>query len=436
MAVMTDVLVPALEDAREAHAAVVDRFRTDVTITPPGARRQRLERQVADAEDHLERIEVRVREMRPPRGLLSGAAEFVRFAARGAVRVTMLPVEVAVAAMTEMAVGERLARERRLLKNAEDEYAAAARAVAACQAGENIAEQLHDRETADLLRLLRRQDEELLESLEENLADRARAVAVATNGQRPLQAESAEAAEGGGLRDAVMRTVRAAVARLRAAFRSSTRRVRGTAEGAWREMPSATRMAEQVEGAITREEDLPIPGFSQLGVTDIQQRLRGLSQTELTVIEGYERAHAGRPGVLNAIEHLREAEPWADYDAMDPERIEMHLHDVSDRVVRQVLEYERHHQQRDTLIDAAENALALRVAPEATHRPGEEVRGAVTREEDLPIPGFSQLSVTKIQQRLRGLSPLQLTMIESWERAHSNRQAVLDAIDQVRRSKP
>ncbi|MEU1594495.1 hypothetical protein ABZ468_16900 [Streptomyces sp. NPDC005708] len=431
MAAMTDVLVPALEDAREAHAAVVDRFRTDVTITPPGARRQRLERQVADAEDHLERIEDRVREMRPPRGLLSAAAQFVRFATRGAVRVTMLPVEVAVAAMTEMAVGERLARERRLLKNAEDEYAAAARAVAACQAGENIAEQLHDQETADLLGLLRRQDEELLESLEENLADRARAVAVATNGQLSLQAE---AAEGGGLRDAVMRTVRAAVDWLRAAFRSSTRRVRGTAEGAWREIPSATRMAEQVEGAVTREEDLPIPGFSQRGVTNIQQRLRGLSQTELTVIEGYERAHAGRPGVLNAIEHLREAEPWADYDAMDPERIKMHLHDVSDRVVRQVLEYERHHRQRDTVIDAAENAL--RVVPDATHRPGEEVRGAVTREEDLPIPGFSQLSIREIQLRLRGLSPSDLAVIEGWERAHSNRQAVLDAIDQVRRNKP
>ncbi|MFF3910319.1 hypothetical protein ACFYZJ_31215 [Streptomyces sp. NPDC001848] len=430
MAAMTDVLIPALEDAREAHAAVVDRFRTDVTITPPGARRQRLERQVAEAEDHLARIEDRVREVRPPRGVWSAAAQFVRFAARGAVRVTVLPVEVAVAAMTEMADGERLARERRLLKNAEDEYAAAARALAVCRAGERIAEQLHDRETADLLRLLRRQDEELLESLEENLAERAGAVAVATNGQRPLEAQ---AAEGGGLLDAVMRTARAAVARLRAAFRRSTRRVRGTAEGAWREMPDATRMAEEVQGAVTREEDLPIPGFSQLGITEIQQRLRGLSQTQLTVIEGYERAHAGRSGVLNAIERLREPEPWAGYDEMDPERIKMHLPNVSDRVVRQVIEYERHHRQRDTVIRAAENALPA--VPEATHRPGEEVLGAVTREEDLPIPGFSQLGIMEIQQRLRGLSPLQLTVIESWERGHSNRQAVLDAIDQVRRSK-
>ncbi|MEV6742015.1 hypothetical protein AB0N14_36025 [Streptomyces sp. NPDC051104] len=428
-AAMTDVLVPALEDAREAHAAVVDRFRTDVTITPPGARRQILERQVADAEDHLELIEDRVREIRPPRGALTAAAQIVRSAARGAMRVTMLPVEVAVAAMTEMADGERLARERRLLKNAEDEYAAAARAMAACQAGEKIAEQLHDRETADLLRLLRRQDEELLGSLEENVAERARAVAVATNGQRPIEGETAE---GGGLLDAVMRTVRAAVARVRVAFRKGSRRVRGTAEGAWREMPDATRMAEEVQGAVTREEELPIPGFSQLGVSEIQQRLRGLSQTELTVIEGYERAHAGRPGVVNAIERLREAEPWAGYDEMDPERIKMHLPNVSDRVVQQVLEYERVHRQRNTVITAAETAL--RGASEATHRPGEEVLGAVAREEDLPIPGFSQLGVPEIQQRLRGLSPLELTVIESWERAHSHRQPVLDAIEQARRS--
>ncbi|WP_237693430.1 hypothetical protein [Streptomyces sp. SID2888] len=49
MAAMTDVLMPALEDARAAHAAVVDRFRIDVTLAPPGAYRQRLERQAAEA---------------------------------------------------------------------------------------------------------------------------------------------------------------------------------------------------------------------------------------------------------------------------------------------------------------------------------------------------------------------------------------------------
>ncbi|MEU6011530.1 hypothetical protein ABZ818_37415, partial [Streptomyces sp. NPDC047453] len=141
---------------------------------------------------------------------------------------------------------------------------------------------------------------------------------------------------------------------LRAVLHRVTGRVRDPAGKAWREMPAATRVAEKVQGAMTREEALPVPGLSHLGVTEIQQRLRGLSQTDLTVIEGYERAHAGRSGVLNAIRHLSAAEPWAGYDAMNPERITMHLPDVSDDVARQVLEYERQHQHRQQIISAAQ----------------------------------------------------------------------------------
>ncbi|MEV5085675.1 hypothetical protein AB0K74_45590 [Streptomyces sp. NPDC056159] len=145
-------------------------------------------------------------------------------------------------------------------------------------------------------------------------------------------------------------------------------------------MTAATRVAEKVQGAMAREEALPVPGFSRLGVAEIQPRLRGLSQTELTVIEGYERAHAGRRMVLNAIDQLRQAEPWAGYDAMDPERIKLHLHDVSDDEVRQVLEYERRHRQRDTLINAAE--AALQKTPEATHRTEADALRAVTRDKE------------------------------------------------------
>ncbi|OIJ92665.1 hypothetical protein [Streptomyces colonosanans] len=354
MAAMTDVLIPALEDAREAHAAVVDRFRADATITPPGIQRQRLERQVAEAQNHLERIEDRVREIRPARGLLSTAARWTRLVTRGAVRTAVLPLQVGVRVVTETARGRQPADERRLLKNTEDAYAAAARALATCQAGKNIAEQFHDQETADLLVVLRRQDEQILETLEENLAQRARAVAAASDGRRPSPRAAADVRR---LLNAVIRRMRAAGLRLRIAFRRSTRRARHKAGSTLREVPAVTHLAEKVHGAVARDNDLPIPGFSQLGITEIQQRLRGVSQTELTVIEGYERAHAGRPGVLQAIEHLREAEPWAGYDTMGPERVKTHLRNVSDRVVRQVLEYERHHRQRDTVINAAESAL-------------------------------------------------------------------------------
>ncbi|MFF4758437.1 hypothetical protein [Streptomyces sp. NPDC001292] len=329
MGAKTDVLIPALEDVRDAHAAVIGRFRTNATITPPGTDRQRLESQAIEAEYHLGRIEARVREMRPPRGLMSASGQLMGMVTRGALRVSVLPLEAGVSAVTEILRGSRPADEHRLLRAAEDQYTAAARALATCQAGKDIAERLNDQETAELLAVLSRQNEVLLETSEENLARRARAVAAATEAPRPPRGE---AAEGGSLLQAIMRRRRAV-------------------------MPTTTRVAEKVQGAMTREEGLPIPRFSQLSVREIQQRLRGLSQTELTTIEGYERAHARRPEILNAIERLRQAEPWAGYDVMDPERIKMHLHDVSDDVVRQVLEYEQQHQHRQPVISAARTRM-------------------------------------------------------------------------------
>ncbi|MFE4414775.1 hypothetical protein [Streptomyces sp. NPDC056821] len=152
-----------------------------------------------------------------------------------------------------------------------------------------------------MLAVLGRQDEVLLETGEESLARRARAVAAAAEGPRPARGE---AAEGRSLLQAITRQVRAATAQLRALPQRVTERMKGPTGGAWREMPAATRVVEKVQGAMAREEALPVRGYSRLGVAEIQQRLRGLSQRELTVIEGYERAHAGRRGVLNAIGHL------------------------------------------------------------------------------------------------------------------------------------
>lgn len=352
MAVMTDTLVPALEDARETHTAVADRFRADATLTPPGPYRQMLEHQITDAHDNLQRLDLHMRDLQQPRGLLDDTVDMARFVADSTVRATMLPLRIGSTIVTGMLRGRRPTDERRLLKNAEEEYAVAARALAACRAGEVIAEEVHDQATADLLSSLRRQHEELLETLEDSVTRQARAVAARANGHRTPQA-------GGDLADAAAQTVRAAVDRLREAARSGGRRTRGAAQGAVREMPNATRMAEKIQGTVTREQDLPIHGFSQLSITDIQQHLRRLSQTELTVIEGYERTHANRPGVLNAIEQLRGSEPWAGYDHMDPDQITAQLQDVPSSMAEQVLEYERSHRRRDTVINAAEARVSV-----------------------------------------------------------------------------
>ncbi|MGX4694741.1 hypothetical protein [Streptomyces sp. JNUCC 63] len=351
MTVMTDALVPALEDAREAHEALVDRLRADVTVTPSGPYRQMLERQVDDVQDNLQRIEHHVRDLRPRSGLVGDSVDIARFISRSAVRTVMLPLTIGSTLVTEMLRGRRPNDERRLLRNAQDEYAVTARALAACRAGQSIAEEVHDKATADLLAALRRQDEELLERLEDSVVQNARAVAAAANGF--IQEN------GGGWADAAARAVRTITDRVQDVAQTGSRRARGAAEGAVREMPEPTRMAEEVQGAVTREEELPIARFSQLSVDEIQQQLRTLSQSDLTVIEGYERTHSNRPPVLDAIEQLRGSEPWPGYDTMDPDKITAQLQNVPASVARQVQEYERRHQQRQKVVSAAEARTTL-----------------------------------------------------------------------------
>jgi hypothetical protein len=348
MAVMTQTLVPALENAREAHEAVVDRFRADATITPPGPYRHLLEGQVNDVQDSLQRIEHHVRKLQP-RDIVGDSVDMARFVSRSAVRTAMLPLTIGSVIVTEMLRGRRPNDARRLLHNAEDEYMVTARALAASRAGETIAEAVRDQATADLLAALRRQDEELLERLEDSVADRARVMAAAADGFREEN--------GGGWADAAGRTLRAVADRVQDVARKSGRRARGAAQGSVWEMPEPTRMAEEAQGAVTREEELPIARFSQLSVDEIKQQLRTLSQSDLTVIEGYERTHSNRPPVLDTIEQLRGSEPWDGYDAMDPDQITAQLQNVPSSTAEQVLEYERRHRRRDTIISAAETCI-------------------------------------------------------------------------------
>jgi nucleoid DNA-binding protein len=286
-----------------------------------------------------------VREIRP-RSPLRDAAEMVRIIAEGTVRTATLPLGIGALIAGGILRGGRQADERRLLKNAEDEYTIAARALATCRAGQSIAEQVHDGAAADLLASLRRQDEELLEALEDTVAEHARAVAT-TNGGRPAPAN-------GGLTGVATRAVRTTADRLREAAQTGGQQTRRTAADAVREMPGVTRMAEEVQSAVTREEELPIPGYGRLTVTDITQRLRMLPQVDLIVVERYERVHANRPGVLNTIERLRGNQPWPGYDTTNPDQISTRLRTADPALARQVLDYEQRHQQRRTVITAAE----------------------------------------------------------------------------------
>ncbi|MER8225619.1 hypothetical protein ABTZ58_34745 [Streptomyces sp. NPDC094143] len=339
-AVTTDALVPALEDARDAHTAIIDRFRADIAVHATGPRREVLERHIDDTYDYLARIDGHMRELRPGRPLRD-TADRVRLTARATVRMAGLLLEIGAAITTAILHRRNGPSPREWVRHTENEYSITARALAACRAGESIAEQAHDQVAADLLAALRRQDEELLATLEDRLAQQARATAA-------IGSHHGTRSGDGSPPDAATSTVRSAVQRVRKAAEGGAGLAKRPATDALHRMPE-----EEDDDAVTREEEPPILGYEHFRVADIIQRLPTLSQAQLSALDGYERAHAGRPEILNAIERLRGSEPWPGYDAMIPDQITARLQTAAPAEARQVLDYERRHRQRRTLIAIA-----------------------------------------------------------------------------------
>ncbi|MFF7976235.1 hypothetical protein [Streptomyces sp. NPDC007905] len=292
---MKQTLVLALEDAHHAHAAARDRLRADAALAPPGHHRQVLERQADDMQDCVHRIERHARGLRP-RSLTGGAADMARFAARATWKTATLPLTLGQKTVAGVMRGRGPADGRQLLRNTENEYAIAARALATTWAGEVLADQAQDQATLDLLQELRGRDQELLAVLEDNLAQQARSVAAASDGFRVEQTAN------GGLAHDATRPLRAVADRLRQAAHPEERP--GAEEEPVAEKPGVTAAAEQIQGAVSSEGSLPIVGFSQLSVEEIERRLPTLSESALHVLEGYERTYGHRKGVLEAIERL------------------------------------------------------------------------------------------------------------------------------------
>jgi hypothetical protein len=180
---MTQTLIPVLEDARDAHAAARDRLRADAALAPPGAHRQMLEREANEMQDRVHRIEGHIRALRP-RSLTGGAADMARLATRTSWKTATLPLTIGQKAVTGMLPGQGQADEQQVLRNTEEEYATAARALASARADEVLAGQAQDDTTLHLLQELRSQDQELLALLEDSFDRQARTVSAASGSRR------------------------------------------------------------------------------------------------------------------------------------------------------------------------------------------------------------------------------------------------------------
>lgn len=323
MAVATDMLVPALREVREAEAALADRLKTHLSVTPAGEYREVLERRVGDARGHVYRIDERLGTLKP-RGLVQTVLENAFHITRQAVQ---LPFDAAMSVPGAVFGGQGRASEEQLLKNVEDEYAVTAFAVAVCRAAERIAQEAQDAASTELLGSVRSDGEEVLEELGSSLEQRAEAAVVA-----------AETAGGVGVAGAAQ------------AVRDWSNWLRETAE----RMPGVDRLQGVPEGALITEGELPIPDYRSLGIRSILDRLPYLSQRDLATVGAYERSHAARSAVLSRIADLLGPEPWTGYDSMNAGEIRQRLGDAEESLTRRVLEYERRHQARSTVLAAAE----------------------------------------------------------------------------------
>lgn len=238
-----------------------------------------------------------------------------------------LPFGVAMAVPGAVFRGRGTATEHQMLKNAEDEYAVTAFAVAICRAAERIAQEAEDAVSSELLSSIRRHDEEALEELGSSLDQHAESAVVAAGAADGVGGAQAVRAWGSWLRETAER------------------------------MPGAGG-SERTGGALITENELPIPDYRRLSIRMILDRLPHLAQTDLATVGAYERAHAGRSAILSRVADLLGPEPCPGYDRLSEDEIIKRLGDGESGLIRRVLDYERRHQAHSAILAAAEPAHA------------------------------------------------------------------------------
>jgi hypothetical protein len=147
----------------------------------------------------------------------------------------------------------------------------------------------------------------------------------------------------------------------------------------------------QAAASSPDEDQLPISGYDGLKDKQIADQLSQLSQEELATVETYERAHEGRPVVLDKLRYMRGSEPLPGYDALTSEQIAEALAGADAGTVKAVRDYERKFQHRQSVLDETARVLPDSQASAAGERAHEEKatllrEGYADRERTAPDP--------------------------------------------------
>jgi hypothetical protein len=226
------------------------------------------------------------------------------------------------------------------------------------------------------------------------------------------------------------------------------------------------------------ENEPAIANYDDQTADEIKQRLRKLSQADLGKLEAYEKQGQARSTVLEAIAALRTDAPWSGYDEMEVEEVNEALRQRDGDAAARVLEYERHHKARITVIEFAkrrreesdgssESESPSRRSPDesssASSSSGKSAKSSrggsarrsqsnnasrsrtqsskpsTTRSSQSKAPAIANYddhTADEIMQRVRRLSQSELAELEAYEKQGQGRRTVLETIAALRGNEP
>jgi hypothetical protein len=226
------------------------------------------------------------------------------------------------------------------------------------------------------------------------------------------------------------------------------------------------------------ENEPAIANYDDQTADEIKQRLRTLSQADLGKLEAYEKQGQARSTVLEAIAALRTDAPWSGYDEMEVEEINDALRQRDGDAAARVLDYERHHKARITVIEFAKrrreesdgssrSESAPRRSPDesssasssseksakssgggggrrsqsnnASRSRAQSSKASTTRSSQSKAPAIANYddhTADEIMQRVRRLSQSELAELEAYEKQGQGRTTVLETIAALRGDEP
>jgi hypothetical protein len=135
----------------------------------------------------------------------------------------------------------------------------------------------------------------------------------------------------------------------------------------------------QAATSSSDEHQLPISGYDRLKDKEIADQLSQLSQVELAAVEAYERAHEGRPVVLDKLRYMRGSEPLPGYDELATKQIAEALAGADAELVKAVRDYEKKFHRRQSVLDETARVLPTSPASAGEER-AHEGKAALLRE--------------------------------------------------------